>query len=176
MNTIETQNCNQGSKRILPRWAGAIVCGVGIPVVHGLVPWAISLLTVRHGWVNFRPGPWNFAGLILVAIACTAIVWALAGHFAEAPRGWEFERTPKYLLTRGPYRFTRHPIYLSYAVLWTGWVIFYGSIAVLIGLVLAWPFGNAIVTREERNLEARFGEAHREYKRTVPRSWGKVRR
>ena len=32
-----------------------------------------------------------------------------------------------------------------------------------------------VVPREERELEARFGEAYRQYKRMVPRWLGKVR-
>ena len=108
MSLIDDPKAERRPRIILPRWAGAIICGVGMPLVHGAVPWAISLLTVRHGWVDHHPGPWNLAGLSLVAVGCAGIVWALAAHFTEAPRGWEFERTPKYLLIRGPYRFTRN--------------------------------------------------------------------
>ncbi len=82
-----------------------------------------------------------------------------------------------YLLTRGPYAFSRHPMYLSEQVLWFGWAIFYGSLAVLIAFVV-WclVFNFFAVPREERALEARFGEAYRQYKNTVPRWFGKIRR
>ena len=146
-----------------------------MPLVHGAVPWAISLLSVRHGWVDHRPGTWNLAGLSLVAVGCAGIVWALAVHFAEAPRGWEFERTPNYLLTRGPYRFTRNPIYVAYGLIWPGWAVFYGSVALLVSGLLVGPIGYLLVIpREERNLEARFGETYREYKRAVPRWLGSI--
>ena len=123
MNIIDPPGARRRARRILPRWAGAIFCGVSMPLVHGAVPWAISLLSIRHGWVDGHPGTWNWAGLGLVALGCAGIVWALSFHFAQAPQGWEFEPTPNYLLTRGPYRFTRNPIYVAYALIWPGWVI-----------------------------------------------------
>jgi protein-S-isoprenylcysteine O-methyltransferase Ste14 len=176
MNTDDTQ-AKPPSRFIFPRWLGAIVCAVGLPLAHGLVPWAISLLTVRHGWVDHRPGVWNLAGLVLVAIGFAAVVWTLTLHFREAPRGWAFEQTPRYLLTRGPYRFSRNPIYLAYAPLWLGWITFYGSMGLLVSCALLWSVANfVLIPHEERNLEARFGEAYREYKRAVPRWLGRVRR
>jgi protein-S-isoprenylcysteine O-methyltransferase Ste14 len=87
----------------------------------------------------------------------------------------EWERTPKYLLRRGPYTFTRNPKYLSELMLWLGWGL-YGSLAVLIGcLLLGVLMDFRAVPREERALEARFGEAYRSYKRQVPRWLGKTR-
>lgn len=75
---------------------------------------------------------------------------------------------------RGPYSFTRNPIYLAELVLWLGWALFYGSIAVMIGFLLWWMvFEFVIVPREERDIEKRFGEMYRTYKRTVPRWVGK---
>jgi protein-S-isoprenylcysteine O-methyltransferase Ste14 len=177
VNTTDHEKSTRFSRFKFPRWLGAIVCGVGIPVVHGVVPWALSWLGVRHGWVDGRPGPWNFAGLALVALGSAIIGWAMALHFIEAPRGWEFERAPKYLLTHGPYRFSRNPIYVAYSVLWPSWMIFYGSVALVVICALIWPGAYfLVIPREERNLEARFGEAYREYKRTVPRWLGRIRR
>ena len=86
------------------------------------------------------------------------------------------ERTPKYLLVQGPYRFSRNPMYLGELVLWLGWALFYGSVAILIGFLLMWVMMNfRAVPREERDLEARFGESYLEYKDNVPRWFGKTR-
>ena len=55
-------------------------------------------------------------------------------------------------------------------ILWLGWTLFYGSMAVLIGVVVGCLLMNfIIVPYEERCLEARFGDTYRQYKRTVPR-------
>jgi protein-S-isoprenylcysteine O-methyltransferase Ste14 len=51
-----------------------------------------------------------------------------------------------------------------------GWTIFYGSIAVLIALVLWWVFFAFIqIPTEERQLEARFGETYLRYTDAVSR-------
>src|SRR6266404_9462235 len=73
------------------------------------------------------------------------------------------ERTLKYLLRRGPYAFTRNPMYVGALTLWLGWTLFYGSIAVAIGCLVLWLVMATLVRSEERRLEARFGDAYREY-------------
>jgi protein-S-isoprenylcysteine O-methyltransferase Ste14 len=84
------------------------------------------------------------------------------------------ERTQKYLVVGGPYRFTRNPMYLCGMLIWLGWIIFYGSVAVLAGTVVIWgSVGMLVVPWEERNLEARFGEAYLRYKHSVPRWLGR---
>jgi protein-S-isoprenylcysteine O-methyltransferase Ste14 len=148
-----------------------------LTLVHGLVPWAISLLGPRYGWTEGRPGIGNWPGLVLIILGAAGLVWSLVQHFARIPERVELEWTPKYLLTRGLYRFTRNPMYVAVVVLWFGWAVFYGSSAVFIGCLLAWVVTNfVVIPREERNLEARFGEVYREYKSTVPRWLGKPRR
>ena len=114
-------------------------------------------------------------GLIWVVAGIACVVWAVLGHIVQAPKGWEWERTPKYLLRRAPYTFTRNPIYLAELALWLGWAIFYASIAVFLGFLVAWlAFHFFVVPWEERTLEARFGEACCEYRSKVPRWFGKI--
>jgi protein-S-isoprenylcysteine O-methyltransferase Ste14 len=68
-------------------------------------------------------------------------------------------------------------MYLSELTLLLGWVIFYGSVAVLVAFV-AWLvlFAFYAMPGEERALEAHFGEAYRAYKVAVPRWLGLPRR
>jgi protein-S-isoprenylcysteine O-methyltransferase Ste14 len=67
-------------------------------------------------------------------------------------------------------------MYLGERIVWLGWAIFYGSVALAIGLAFVAAGQSLLVRREERDLEARFGEAYREYKRAVPRWFGRRRR
>jgi protein-S-isoprenylcysteine O-methyltransferase Ste14 len=75
----------------------------------------------------------------------------------------------------GPYRFTRNPIYIAYLGIWLGWAIFFGSIGVLV-VWLLWCLVAIfnLVPREERDLEAAFGESYLQYKNRVPRWFGKA--
>lgn len=165
--------------RRLPRWLAAAIYVVALPAAHAVIPWALSLLGTRHGWIHSRPGPWNLFGLIPVALGAVVLVWAVGAHFKAAPAGWRLEKTPynptpAYLLREGPYRYTRNPIYMAEALVWVGWIIFYGSLAVLgVFAGICVLFGPVVVRREERGLEARFGEAYRVYKRATPRWLGK---
>jgi len=168
------------SKIILPRWK-AIAFGlfawlVAIPLAHCALPWAISLLTPRYGWTEGSPGIWNLFGLIAVAFAIVCLIWILILGFAETPEKVELEWNSSFLLMRGPYAFTRNPMYVAELGLWLGWAIFYGSVTVFIGFAVLCAVINFFLPREERALEERFGEVYRQYKRTVPRWLGKVRR
>jgi protein-S-isoprenylcysteine O-methyltransferase Ste14 len=81
------------------------------------------------------------------------------------------------MLVKGPYRFSRNPMYVLELAMWAGWSIFYGSIAVFVTFILWWiAFAFFLVPLEERQLEERFGEAYLQYKNSVPRWVGLPRR
>src|SRR5574341_2058746 len=164
MNTTENPNQEPSKRASTPWWPWLVAA----PIVYGVVPWALSLLAPRYGWAASYPGPWNLLGLILVVVGTTGLIWSVALHFAQSPEAVEMVLAKSYLLTRGPYAFSRHPTYLSILTLLLGWVIFYGSVAVSIAFVVGCVFFNFFaVPREEHALEARFGETYREYKNRV---------
>ena len=145
-------------------------------IVWWVLPWAISLLTTHYRWAAGRPGLWNLLGLIPVLIGTIGLLWGVAVHSAQSPDGIEWELDKSYLLQRGMYAYSRHPMYLSELTLLLGWVIFYGSIALLIFFVVWYLFFNYYaMPHEERILEAHFGEVYREYRNKVRRWFGKTR-
>jgi len=106
-----------------PWWAFPLQA-LGLFLFHGALPYGLSRLSVRHGWSAGHPSLWNGWGLLLVAGGIAVIVWAVALHREEAPRrGWRMEKTPfepaQYLILRGPYRYTRNPIYVSHLAIWS---------------------------------------------------------
>jgi protein-S-isoprenylcysteine O-methyltransferase Ste14 len=149
-----------------------------IVVCHGVVPQLVSLLTARHGWVEGRPGIWNVGGLLLVILGSALLIAVFATHFGRIPKRvtielrapWQF--TPPYVVANGPYRFTRHPMYVAILALWFGWALFYGSGAVMGGCLILLIAINLVARREERALEMRFGDAYRHYRTAVPRWFG----
>ena len=74
------------------------------------------------------------------------------------------------IVEAGPFAFTRNPLYLSLILLLTAIGLALASPAFLVfvvPLVLVLHFG--VVFREERYLEAKFGDAYRGYKGRVRR-------
>jgi protein-S-isoprenylcysteine O-methyltransferase Ste14 len=158
-----------------PRWLAPPLWAVVESLFYIVTPWAISRLSVRHGWTGGHPSPWQFTGLLLVAGGTALLVWALAEHFRSAPGGWEFELTPRYLLARGPYRYTRNPMYVGGFAIWIGWALFFGSIAVALAAVALWAFWEFLgIPWEERKMSARIGEPYLRYREEVPRWLGKA--
>jgi protein-S-isoprenylcysteine O-methyltransferase Ste14 len=169
----------QRKKIVLPRWQALILVLViwptAIPLVHGVLPWGLSFLTPRLGWTEGSPGLWNLCGIVLIFAATGGFIWALALHVVQLPERVVLELTPTYLLRRGPYAFTRNPMYLAVLALWLGWTLFYGSPVILLGSGASWLLMNFLVRREECALETRFGASFIAYKNSVPRWLGRRR-
>ncbi len=140
--------------------------------VHGVLPWAASRLTRRVGWWDGRPGAWNWPGLLLVAAGTAGVLWFWLVHMRRvaAQSQMELQLTPEYLVTEGPYRFSRNPMYVAVLIVWLGWAVWYGSWLLLAAVVLWWLVLNfAVIPREERGLAARHQERYRQYASSVPR-------
>lgn len=141
-----------------------------MPPVWFLLAFGLSL--ALHRWLPLAPlipPPWHWLGLIFVppALACAfGGARALArGKTTLHPFG-----EPAALVTDGPYRFTRNPLYLSLALLLLATAVFLGSATPFIVV----PAFIALITslfirHEEAKLLAAFGEAYREYCRRVRR-------
>jgi protein-S-isoprenylcysteine O-methyltransferase Ste14 len=163
------------------------VVSVVYPFNFGVLPWLLSLLTPRIGWTEHGPAAWNILGLLPVVAVALGLVWLLPLGFAQfrkLPPVVELDEeeglltaTPRVLITDGPFAYSRNPTYLAGTFVLLGWALFYGSVVILILAVAGWTLLHYLkVPREERGLEARFGEAYRTYRSRVPRWIGMIRR
>ena len=149
---------------------GLFVLLIVIPLAHVVVPWALSTLLPRYGWAEGSPGIWNRLGLIVIALAAALLIWIFASAIPQTPTRVNLGLTPSFLMMRGPYQFTRNPMYVAELGLWLGCAIFFGSPGVLIGLLVLWSIVTFIILpREERSLEVAFGQTYLQYKSRVPR-------
>ena len=129
-------------------------------LLHRVVPLAVPggrrPLTSAIGWLFIA------AGLIIVVAGLITFVrhrTAILPHRAAAR-----------LVTTGPYRFTRNPMY-------AGMTAIYFGLALL--TAIAWPIlflpivlfalGRLVIRREERYLASEFGEEYERYRRPVRR-------
>jgi protein-S-isoprenylcysteine O-methyltransferase Ste14 len=74
------------------------------------------------------------------------------------------------LVTSGPYRFTRNPMYVGMAFLYLALAFAFGVIWALVFLpAVIVAIDRFVIAREEPYLERKFGEAYRDYKTRVRR-------
>ncbi|WMP18807.1 methyltransferase family protein [Thiothrix lacustris] len=115
--------------------------------------------------------PWNQLGLVLIAAAVLMDFWSL-GLFFRAHTTFNPihpERTQA-LVTQGPYRYTRNPMYVGMLIILLGWGIWLGSISPFLLLPLfVWVLTKQQIIPEEKILEQTFGDAYLAYKRRVSR-------
>lgn len=137
--------------------------------------WFIAALIVQallHVWL---PGPvliqspWNFVGLALMAAALRIALLAEAEFVWNATPVRPFE-SPRALVTTGPYRWSRNPMYLSFLLGLAGLALVFGTSTPWLALpLLAWVLGRGFVHTEEGILAAHFGHAYARYRATVRR-------
>ena len=70
----------------------------------------------------------------------------------------------------------RHPIYLGHLCEVLGWCVGTGLIPLYALALFAIITGSFMITLEDRELEARFGEQYRAYRRSVPAVIPRLRR
>lgn len=136
-------------------FGSSILCGMGLNHLH-----AIPIPGIEDG---------RLAGGILISIAIAIAFWALIG-FYRADTDVRPDRPDSALVTSGPYRFSRNPLYLVLALvqvtasLWLNslWVLLLAPVSMLIIHFYA-------VRREERYLEQLFGQDYLDYKQRVRR-------
>ena len=74
------------------------------------------------------------------------------------------------LVTDGPFRFSRNPLYLAFTLLYSGVAVVANALWAALPLpIILVVIQRGVIDREERYLERRFGTAYRQYKDGVRR-------
>lgn len=106
-------------------------------------------------------------GLLVLGLVLEG--WA-AGLFKRAGTDVLPWKPSTALVTTGPYRFTRNPIYLGYTITYVGLGVGLDSpMALAFVLPCLIVMEQFVIAREEAYLETRFGSAYRAYLGTVRR-------
>lgn len=109
------------------------------------------------------PGALAYAGMGLAALAVLTFALAVRA-MRRAGTPVRTSRPTALLVRRGPFRFSRNPIYVSMALFHGGLGLWTGNVWLLVLLlpVLA-VIARGVVAREERYLAARLGEEYVRY-------------
>jgi len=109
------------------------------------------------------------AGWSLLALGFLLRLWATVYFYRHGMRVISLEPQSA-LITSGPYRFSRNPLYLGGNVfIFFGAALILGSPTALIATAIHLPLIDRFIRREERQLERRFGQEWQSYKRRVRR-------
>jgi len=164
-------------------WGGGMVqegCGPGGGRKAGRTMPVKSVFKWR-GWLVSLP--------VVVAFLCSrgefehdTITWAIGGPvflaavavrmWAQCHLGYRL-RAHKVLTVTGPYRCSRNPIYIANITM-IGALVGLMEISWLVAPAVVWCFlvYSAVVRYEEKRLLANFGDAYRQFTRTIPRWFG----
>jgi protein-S-isoprenylcysteine O-methyltransferase Ste14 len=136
-------------------YLAAIVVGAALERV-----WRWKLPTGRWGTV---------VGALLI-VAAIVLVGSALSQFKRAETSPKPHKPTTAIVTSGPFRFTRNPIYVSFTLAQLGIALMIASGWILALVVPALLFIRiGVIAREERYLERKFGGEYVRYKRGVRR-------
>jgi protein-S-isoprenylcysteine O-methyltransferase Ste14 len=113
----------------------------------------------------------RIVAVLLLLVAGSSLVLAARNHFVRAGTDVKPWKTSSAIVSDGVYAFTRNPMYLGMALVYLGIALGFASMSALVLLpLLLVVVHTQVIAREERYLEAKFGDLYREY-RTKVRRW-----
>jgi protein-S-isoprenylcysteine O-methyltransferase Ste14 len=127
------------------------------------------LLNFTFPVLAFLSPPFTYFGFLIIGFGLIMVLWSRS-LFLKNSTTLQVYETPTSLVTSGPFRLSRNPIYLGMASILVG-------VALLMGTLVSLAFPVLFVTLikffiipgEERMLEKIFGEPYRGYKKKVRR-------
>jgi protein-S-isoprenylcysteine O-methyltransferase Ste14 len=117
-----------------------------------------------------RPVWYLVPAVVLLCLGAFLLSWCVR-EFYVSGRGtlapWD---PPKHLVTSGPYRISRNPMYVAVVTILTGWCVLWGSRTLLIySVVVMVAFHLRVLLFEEPWAARRFGSEWDAYRARVPR-------
>ena len=111
----------------------------------------------------------DVAGYALIGVGVGVMIWC-AVLFRRRRTSIIPRNIPDAIVTDGPYRFSRNPIYLADAVILFGWILVIGSpVALLLVPAFVLIINKRFISGEEAVLRQEFGDAFSDWSRKVRR-------
>lgn len=147
----------------------SVAHNIGVVLVGFLVAYVGTRLDALVGWRQFSYPATHAAGWVLLDAGFLLRVWAAFDFYERKMKVISLEPQRR-LVTTGPYRFTRNPLYLGGNVfIFFGAALLFGSPGALLITAAHLPLVDLFIRREERQLQATFGDAWIDYKKHVRR-------
>ena len=147
--------------RIPPPAAGILTIVIGY-VIGKLVP----ILTAYELSV---PGRYWIGGAIVIVAGIVLGIWPIRLFKDTGQNATPWSETPE-IIIKGPYKFTRNPMYLMMMLVNLGFAVVLSEAWILILMpILSLVLYHIAIKHEEVYLEEKFGESYRAYKQSVRR-------
>ena len=147
----------------------SILHNIGVVLVGFAVAYLGTMVDSVLGVSAFAFPLAKVVAWLLLALGFLVRVWATIYFYAHNMRVISL-KPQKALITSGPYRFSRNPLYLGGNVfVFFGAALLLGSPTALFVTAIHLPLIDRFIRREEEQLEQEFGDEWRSYKKRVRR-------
>ena len=146
--------------------------------IGGLILWMAPIAYLLNpDWIAWAkiglPGLVRWAG-VGIGVVCTVLIYWLFSSIGNNISPTSATRKQHKLITHGPYRWIRHPLYtigaitfISLGLLADNWFIILSGVLVFVVMAIRTP-------KEEANLIEKFGDEYKEYMKRTGRFWPRL--
>lgn len=147
-----------------------ILPGTALVYVPSLIVWLTRDTGYAASPARTSPIPW-LAGLPFAAVGLVLMVWSMRLFTQKGGGGTPAPWNPiKNFIVLGPYRHVRNPMLTGVILFLVAEAILFQSIPLALWAAFFFVLNTVyFALSEEPQLEKRFGQAYRDYKREVPR-------
>lgn len=119
--------------------------------------------------VQIVPAPYRYLGALPIVAGLLVNLWA-DGCFKRFQTTIKPFQESSHLVETGPYRYSRNPMYVGLVLMLLGAFLLLGSLAPIVVIpAFVWLIAARFIAVEEQMLDARFGDAYRQYQARVRR-------
>jgi protein-S-isoprenylcysteine O-methyltransferase Ste14 len=119
---------------------------------------------------NFKIFPYNLFGIILIIFGIIINIWT-DQLFTKNKTTVKPHKNPSTLIINGPFKISRHPMYLGmFSILFGVAILFCSLVSLIFPIVFFILMEKIFIPIEEKNLQKVFGKKYFDYKEKV-RKW-----
>lgn len=140
-----------------------------------MLPPVLMVLHLTAGFVlnwifgTYMPHAWGWLGIALLAVAVSIVQWSKK-LFERAGTNVPPSLPTTAIVTDGPYKYSRNPMYVCFLLWFAGLCLVAGTpLALLMLFPFAYILDQHVIVPEENYLSAKFGDVYLEYKNRVRR-------
>ena len=135
-------------------------------LVAVLVMIILNLFAPIGRWLHY---PWRYFGIVIIGLGFSLSLGS-GIFFRKLGTNPRPGSRANLIVTKGPFKYTRNPMYLGLITMLIGISILLGTVSPLIPIpILFIILHTQFVVREEKWMEEWFGESYLEYKNKTPR-------